>query len=62
MHLDQNVKLLLGAVFAAVGLVILVLDRGSRGFGQRRQAGVLFLIGGAVIAADALGYIHLSHG
>jgi len=59
MHFDNNLKLILGIVFAVVGAVILVLDRGSRGFGQRRQAGVLFLIGGLLIAAVAKGYIHL---
>jgi hypothetical protein len=57
MDLDNNLKLVLGVVFAIVGIGILIVDRRSRGFGQRRQAGALLLIGGLVIAAVARGLI-----
>jgi hypothetical protein len=57
MDLDNNLKLVLGIVFAIVGIGILIVDRRSRGFGQRRQAGALLLVGGLVIAAVAHGLI-----
>jgi hypothetical protein len=45
--------------FAIAGAATLVFARGSRGFNQRRQAGVLFLIAAAVFVAVGLGLIEI---
>ena len=58
MIVDQT-KLILGIVFAIVGLAILLLSRGTRGFNQRRQAGALFLVASVVFVAIGLGYLDL---
>ena len=60
MNIDQNqFKLVIGIVFALLGAGILIVSRGQRGFGQRKQAGVLFLIGSVVFVAVGLGYLDL---
>ena len=59
MTIVDQTKLIIGIVFAVVGLVVLVGSRGTRGFGQRKQAGVLFLIGAVVFVAVGLGWLDL---
>jgi drug/metabolite transporter (DMT)-like permease len=59
MHLDNHVKFIIGIVFVVIGIVVLLLDRSSRGFGQRRQAGVLFILVGGFLMAVGRGLIHL---
>ena len=39
-----------------IGIGILVSSRGTRGFGQRKQAGLLLLVAAAVFFAIGLGY------
>jgi drug/metabolite transporter (DMT)-like permease len=56
MHIVDQTKLLIGVLFAVIGLGILVSSRRSRGFNQRKQAGVLLLVAAAVFLAIGLGY------
>ena len=59
MTVVDNTKFAIGIVFALIGLVVLFMSRGTRGFGQRKQAGALFLVGAAVFIAVGLGLIDL---
>ena len=59
MHVANQTKLIIGIVFAIVGAFVLVQGRAGRGFNQRKQAGALFLLGGAVFVAIGLGYLDL---
>jgi hypothetical protein len=59
MHVVDQTKLIIGIVFAIVGLGILVQSRATRGFGQRKQAGALFLVAAGIFLAIGLGYLHL---
>jgi len=56
MHIVDQTKLLIGVLFAVIGLGILVSSRRTRGFGQRKQAGVLLLVVAAIFIAIGLGY------
>ena len=53
----DTTKFAIGIVFAVVGVAILLHGRGTRGFGQLKQAGVLFLVGALVFAALGLGLL-----
>jgi hypothetical protein len=55
---DQT-KFVIGIVFALIGVALLVTTRRTRGFGQRKQAGLLFIIGAAIFLAIGLGYLDL---
>ena len=57
MEIVDRTKLIIGLVFALVGLVLLFIQRGARGFNQQRQAGALLLVGAVVFCAIGLGYI-----
>jgi len=59
MNIDANLKLVIGTVFAVVGAAVLFIDRSSRGFGQRRQMGVILVLGGIFVIAVARGLIRL---
>lgn len=59
MEIVDTTKFVIGIVFAIVGIAVLVLSRGSRGFDQRRQAGALLLVGSVVFAGVGLGLIDL---
>ncbi len=61
MHIVDQTKLILAVVFAIIGLGLLASARGTRGFNQRKQAGVLCVLGALLMAAIALGYLDL-HG
>ena len=56
MHIDEQTKLVIGVLFAVIGVVILFSSRRARGFGQRKQAGALLLIVGALFIAIGLGH------
>ena len=56
MHIVDQTEFLIGVLFAIIGLGVLVSSRRQRGFGQRKQAGVLLLIAAAVFIAIGLGY------
>jgi drug/metabolite transporter (DMT)-like permease len=56
MHIVDQTKFLIGVLFAVIGLFILVSSRRTRGFGQRKQAGLLLLLAAAVFFAIGLGY------
>ena len=60
MSIVDTTKFVIGIAFAIVGLAVLVSARGTRGFGQRKQAGALFLVGAVVFVAIGLGLIHTS--
>jgi len=55
MEIVDSVKFAIGIVFAIVGAVLLLRERGSSGFGQRKQAGILFLVGAVVFILLGLG-------
>ena len=59
MEIVDQTKFAIGIVFALAGPAMLFLARGSRGFNQRKQAGVLFLVAAAVFVALGLGLIDL---
>ena len=59
MTIVDQTKFAIGIVFALLGVGILIVSRHQPGFGQRKQAGVLFLIGSAVFVAIGLGYLDL---
>jgi drug/metabolite transporter (DMT)-like permease len=56
MHIVDQTKFLIGVLFAVIGLGVLVSTRRTRGFGQRKQAGVLLLVAAALFLAIGLGY------
>jgi drug/metabolite transporter (DMT)-like permease len=56
MHIDEQTKLVIGVLFAVIGIVMLFASRGTRGFGQRKQAGVLLLVAAALFIAIGLGH------
>jgi drug/metabolite transporter (DMT)-like permease len=56
MHIVQQTKFLIGLLFAVVGIAVLVSSRRQRGFNQRKQAGLLLLVGAALLIAVGLGY------
>ena len=59
MDIVDNTKFVIGIAFAVIGIAVLIASRGQRGFGQRKQAGGLFLIGALVFVAVGLGWIDL---
>ena len=56
MHIVDQIKFVIGILFALVGLGILVSTRRTRGFGQRKQAGALLLLVAALLIAIGLGH------
>jgi drug/metabolite transporter (DMT)-like permease len=56
MHIVEQTKFLIGVLFAVIGIGVLVSSRRQRGFGQRKQAGVLLILVGALFLAIGLGY------
>ena len=59
MTIVDTTKFVIGIVFAVIGVAVLVASRGERGFGQRKQAGALFLVGAAVFGAVGVGLLDL---
>jgi len=59
MEIHDTAKFAIGILFAAIGLGVLWSTRGARGFGQRKQAGALFVVAAIVFVAIGLGYIDL---
>ena len=56
MHIVDQTKFLIGVLLVLVGIGVLVTSRRTRGFGQRKQAGVLLLVVAALFIAIGLGY------
>jgi drug/metabolite transporter (DMT)-like permease len=56
MHIVDQTKFLIGILLVLVGLGVLLSTRRTRGFGQRKQAGVLLLVAAALFLAIGLGY------
>ena len=56
MHIVEQTKFLIGVLLAVIGIGMLVSSRGTRGFGHRKQAGVLLLIAATVFIATGLGH------
>ena len=56
MHIVDQIKFLIGVLFAVIGLGILFSSRRTRGFGQRKQAGLLLLVAAVIFIAIGLGY------
>jgi uncharacterized membrane protein len=56
MHIVDQTKFLIGILFVVIGLGILIVSRRTRGFGQRKQAGVLLLVVAALFIAIGLGH------
>jgi predicted permease len=59
MHIVNETKFIIGILFAVIGLGLLISARRSRGFNQRKQAGVLFLIAAIVFVAIGLGQLDI---
>jgi len=57
MEIVDTAKLAIGVIFFVFGAGLLVYSRKTRGFGQHRQVGLLMLLGGALVAAVALGLV-----
>jgi hypothetical protein len=57
MHIADQTKLIIGVVFAVLGVAILVSSRRTRGFGQRKQAGALMVVAGLLFIAKGLGLV-----
>jgi drug/metabolite transporter (DMT)-like permease len=59
MTIVDTTKFAIGILFALIGAAVLFASRGTRGFNQRRQAGILFLIAAVVFVAVGAGLIDL---
>ena len=59
MEIVDTVKFAIGIAFALAGVVLLVAARGTRGFGQRKQAGALLIVAAALFVAIGLGLVDL---
>jgi len=59
MDIVDTTKFVIGIVFLVLGLAVLLHSRRTRGFGQRKQAGVLMLVAAAVFVAIGLGRLNL---
>ena len=57
MTIVDPLKFGIGIAFLVVGLAVLWLGRGERGFGQKRQLGGLLVVGAGVLCAVGLGLI-----
>ena len=55
MTIVHTLKFAIGCVFLLLGLFTLYQSRSTRGFGQKRQLGLLLLAAGAVFVALGLG-------
>jgi len=60
MTIVDTTRFAIGILFALCGLFLLWHVRGTRGFGQKRQAGALLLVAGAAFVAMGLGLLDLS--
>ena len=59
MTIVDNTKFVIGIIFAVLGIAVLVSARATRGFGQRKQAGALLLVGAAAFVAVGVGLLDL---
>ena len=59
MDIVDTTKFVIGIVFAIIGVGVLLSARSTRGFGQRKQAGVLLIVAAIVFTGIGLGYIDI---
>ena len=59
MTVADPLRLAIGALFVLLGIGMLVVSRGTKGFNQRRQAGTLALLGGCFFLATGLGLVEI---
>jgi predicted permease len=59
MHIVDQTKLIIGIIFAVIGVGLFLSARGQRGFGQRKQAAALLLVAAVVFVAIGLGWLNL---
>ena len=59
MTIVDNTKFIIGIVLAIVGIGVLLQARGTRGFGQRKQAGAMMIVAAGIFVALGLGYLDL---
>ena len=60
MEIVEPIRFIAGLALLAIGLLMLWQARGTRGFNQHRQAGMVALAGGGLLVALGLGYIQIS--
>ncbi|HYI47117.1 MAG TPA: hypothetical protein VEX35_01515 [Allosphingosinicella sp.] len=56
MQIVDTTRFVIGLVFLAIAVAMLVRARGTRGFNQSRQAGALFTAGGVLFVAMGFGF------
>ena len=59
MEIVDTTKFAIGVLFALGGVVVLVQSRRSRGFGQKKQAGVMMLLAAGLFVGIGLGLVNL---
>ena len=59
MEIVDVTKFAIGIAFAVIGAGVLYFARGERGFGQRKQAGALLLVGSVVFVGVGVGLIDI---
>jgi hypothetical protein len=59
MHVVDMTRFAIGVGFIPLGLALLWVARGERGFGQRKQLGLLFLAAAGLFMAKGMGWINL---
>ena len=59
MNIVDTTKFVIGIVLAIVGIGVLIQSRGTRGFGQRKQAGAMMIVAAGIFVALGLGYLDL---
>jgi len=57
MNAMDVARFVAGFLFVGVGLFVLVASRGERGFGQRRQLGLILFAGGGLLLAVSFGLV-----
>jgi uncharacterized membrane protein len=59
MTFADPLRFFIGILFVLLGIGMLVVSRGTKGFNQRRQAAAISLAGGAFFLATGLGLIEV---
>jgi hypothetical protein len=59
MAVVDTTKFVIGLVFFAAAAAMFLRARGTRGFGQARQAAAMFLLAGIVLVGIGMGTIRL---
>ena len=59
MEIVDTTKFAIGIAFALGGVAMLVVFRRDRGFGQKKQAGVMMLLAAGLFIGIGLGLVNL---